>query len=121
VRVWKPEPAAWDSDWRNIAPGDLLTLTHNLGASVASCTVGLWFRDTTPGGSRINARGYGGMEIAGQFLGGTWQNLTENTITVVRSPQDAWADQVRVRLYLPDPPAWDSGWQFIASGASLAL
>ena len=117
VRVWIPNPPAWDSGWVNIAPNTLETLAHNLGGSVDDYTVGLWFRDTTPGGIGINTRCYGGLEAASQLRGTAWQNLTNTTIDVWRYPNDSWADQVRVRIFAPDPPDYDSGWMDVTAGA----
>ncbi len=50
-----------------------------------------------------------------------WQNLTDTTVQVVRRPDDTFADQVRVRIWTPDPPAWDSGWVDIAPGTLQTL
>jgi ligand-binding sensor domain-containing protein len=117
VRVWISDSPAWDSEWVDIAPGALETLTHNLGGNVEDYTVGMWFRDTTPGGMGINTRCYGGMEAAGQLRGAAWQSFTETTIDVLRYLNDDWADQVRVRIFAPGPPDYDSGWVGIAAGA----
>jgi len=121
VLVWIPDPPDWDSGWVDIAPGALKTLPHNLGGNVDDYTVGLWFKDTTPGGLGINTQGYGGLEVAGQLRGAAWQNLTNTTIDVLRYPNDPWADQVRVCIFVPDPPAWDSGWVDIATGTAVTL
>jgi len=117
VRVWLSDSPTWDSEWVDIAPGPLETLTHNLGGNVEDYTVGMWFRDTTPGGIGTNVRCYGGMEAAGQFRGAAWQNFTDTTIDVLRYAHDGWADQVRVRIFAPDPPDYDSGWVGVAAGA----
>jgi hypothetical protein len=117
VRVWIPDPPVWDSDWVDIAAGTPETLTHNLGGGVDNYVVGLWFRDTAPSGVGVNMRCYGGLEVGGQLRGATWQNFTNTTIDVWRYPNDAWADQVRVRISAPDPPDWDSGWADVAQGA----
>jgi len=117
VRVWIPDSPAWDSDWVDITPGTLETLTHDLGGNVEDYTVGLWFRDTAPVGAGINTRCYGGLEVDGQLRGATWQNFTNTTIDVWRYPNDGGADQVRVRIFAPDPPDYDSGWVDVAAGA----
>ena len=121
VQVWIPDPPDWESGWVDIAAGTLVTLTHNLGGNRNSYTVGLWFRDTTPGGSGMNIAGYGGLEMAGQIRGAGWQDLTNTTISIRRYPDDVWADQVRVRIFIPDPPDWDSGWVDIAAGTVVTL
>ncbi len=116
VSVWFSDPPAWDSGWVNIATDEVKSFTHNLGGNVDDYVVGLWFKDTTSGGIGINTRGYGGLEAGGQFRGAAWQNLTATTIDVLRYPNDGWADQVRVRIFVPDPPDWDSGWVDITPG-----
>ena len=116
LRIWIADPPAWDSGWVDIAPGTLETLAHNLGGDVDDYVVGLWFKDTTPGGIGVNARCYGGFEAGGQFRGAAWQNLTDTTIDVWRYLNDDWADQVRVRIFVPDPPDWDSGWVDLTPG-----
>jgi hypothetical protein len=121
VDVWLPDPPVWDSGWVDIASGTLETLTHELGGNVDDYTVGLWFMDTTPGGVGINTRCYGGLEAASQIRGAAWQNLTDTAIDVLRYPNDGWADRVRVRIFIPDPPAWDSGWVDIAPGTAEIL
>jgi hypothetical protein len=121
VHVWTPDSPAWDSGWENIAPGALMTLTHNLGGNQGDYVVDLWLRDTAPGGIGINSAGYGGLEMAGEIRGAGWQALTANTITVRRYRDDPWADQVRVRIFVPEPPTWDSGWVDIAAGAVVTL
>jgi len=119
VDVWKPDPPAWDSGWVDIAPGTLETLTHNLGGDVDDYTVGLWFKDTD--GIGVNTRCYGGLETDGQLRGAFWQNLTATTIEVYRFQDDTWADQVRVRIFIPDPPDYDSGWVDISPRQTITL
>jgi ligand-binding sensor domain-containing protein len=121
VHVWTADSPAWDSGWVDIAAGALMTLTHNVGGNQGGYVVDLWLRDTTPGGIGINAAGYGGLEMAGQIRGAGWQSLTASTITVRRYRDDIWADQVRVRIFVPEPPAWDSGWVNIAAGTVVTL
>jgi len=115
VRVWIPDPPVWDSDWVSIATDELRSLTHSVGGNVDDYVVGLWFKDTTPGGIGVNVRCYGGLEADGQRQGAAWQNLTNTTIDVLRYPNDDWADQVRVRIFVPDQPDWDSGWATVAT------
>ena len=115
VNVWIADPPAWDSGWVDIATDELKSLVHPVGGDVDDYVVGLWLKDTTPGGVGINARCYGGLEAAGQRHGAAWQNLTDATIDVLRYANDDWADQVRVRIFVPDPPDWDSGWTSVAT------
>jgi len=118
VRVWIPDPPAWDSDWVSVATDELKSLTHDLGGNVDDYVVGLWFKDTTSGGIGVNTRCYGGLEVGGQLRGAAWQNLTDTTIDVLRYRDDDWADQVRVRIFVPDLPDWDSGWATVATGTA---
>ncbi len=121
VRVWIPDPPVWDSGWVSMATDELKSLTHGLGGDVDDYTVGLWFKDTTPEGIGINTRCYGGFEASGQLRGEAWQNLTNATIDVLRYADDPWADQVRVRIFAPDPPDWDSGWTNVATDTANIL
>jgi len=113
--------AAWSSGWVDINPGETMTFTHNLGGNPDDYAVELWYQDTMPGGYGINHRGAGGLEAGGKYYGVHWQNLTDTTVQVVRRPDDTFADQVRVRIWTPDPPAWDSGWVDIAPGTLQTL
>lgn len=92
VRIWKPDPSAWDSGWVDINPGETKTFAHNLGGDVDDYTIGLWFKDTD--GIGINTRCYGGLGAGGKFYGANWENLTDTTINVFRRPDDIFADQV---------------------------
>ena len=118
VRVWIPDPPVWDSDWVSIATDELKSLTHPVGGNVDDYVVGLWFKDTTLDGIGINTRCYGGLEADGQRRGAAWQNLTSTPIAVLRYPNDDWADQVRVRSFVPDPPDWDSDWTSVATNTA---
>jgi hypothetical protein len=115
VDVWLADLPAWDSGWMDILPGTLERLPHPVGGNVDDYVVGLWFKDTTPGGIGINTRCYGGLEAGGQFHGAAWQNLTDTTIDVWRSGDDEGADQVRVRIFVPEEPDYDSAWMDIAT------
>ena len=121
VRVWITDPPVWDSEWVDIAPGTFQTLTHNLGGNVDDYVIGLGFKDTTVGGIGINTRCYGGLDAAGQQRGAAWRSLTNTTIDVLRYSSDGWADQVRVRIFVPDPPDWDSDWVDINRSDTMAL
>ncbi len=117
VNVWFADPPVWDSDWVSIATDEMRSLTHSLGGDVDDYVVGLWLKDTTPGGIGVNTRCYGGFEAGGQLRGAAWQNFTDTAIEVLRYRDDPWADQVRVRIFAPDPPDWDSGWVDLTPGA----
>jgi len=111
----------WDSGWVDINCGQTMTFTHNLGGDPAGYAVDLWCRDTRPGGLGIHHRAYGGMEVGGFLHGAAWQNLTDTTIAVFRYPLDAFVTQVRVRIWIPDPPEYDSGWVNIGIGQVMTL
>jgi len=106
----------WDSGWVEIAQGEILTLTHNLGGDPALYGVDLIFRDTRPEAYGVHQRAYGGMGVGTQLHGANWQNLTAQTISIHRQINDAAIAQVRVRLWRPDPPAYDSDWQNMRVG-----
>ncbi len=117
VNIWFADPPVWDSGWVSIATDEARSLAHNLDENVDDYVVGMWFKDTTPAGIGINTRCYGGFEAGGQLRGAAWQNFTDTTIEVLRYRDDPWADQVRVRIFAPDPPDWDSGWVDLTPGA----
>ncbi len=121
VRVWVPDNLSWESDWQDIAQGEPLSLDHNVGGDPELYTVGMKFQDTAPGGLGLNSRAAGGLEIGGQRLGAAWQNLTAQSISVVRLQEDQFADRVYVSIYQPEPPTWDSGWQDAPLGQELVL
>jgi hypothetical protein len=111
----------WDSGWTNIATGTATVFTHNLGGDPALYAVDLWQRDTRSDGLGIHHRAYGGMNVAGQRHGVHWQNLMDSTITVVRWPDDVATSQIRLRIWVPDPPLYDSGWVDINPNETLTL
>jgi uncharacterized repeat protein (TIGR01451 family) len=114
LRIWILEPFDYDSGWVNIQAGQMITRTHNLGGDVDDYTVGIKFRDTTPGGLGIHHYAFGGLEAGGQFQGAAWQNLTNTTIQVLRFGADPAVHQVRVFIIRPDPPDYDSDWVDVA-------
>jgi len=114
--------SGWSSDWITVTPGTVVTLTHDLGGDPDDYAVELWFMDTDAGGYGINARAYGSLEAGWNYYGATWLNLTSNTIQVARSPDDVFADQVHVRVWVPDPlPEYCSDWTPIAQGQTLVF
>ncbi len=119
VKVWVVPPPDYDSGWQNIAPGTTLTFHHNQGVAPENLNVSLWFSGTVSG---INHFAYGGLTHGSAELGAYWFQLTNNTVSVYRRPDDLTTEQVRVVVLQPDsPPAYDSlvalgGWQNIAQG-----
>lgn len=116
VRVWEvPDPPDYDSEWVNINQGETITISHNVGITAEDLTVGLWFSGTVRG---IHHFAFGGLAVDGlqRMLGAHWQNLTTNTVQVIRHPHDTDAEQVRVIAVAGAPPDYDSGWQSVVAG-----
>ena len=126
-------PMAWafsggpnyDSGWHSLAQDEAKTLTHNLGGDTDHYIVDMQFRSGATSG--VNHRYYGGADFGPNPPGGTnaddrvgayWRSLTDSTITVYRRPEDIYAPQVRIRIWVDPFPAWDSGWINLAPGAS---
>ncbi|HNT24693.1 MAG TPA: hypothetical protein PKM21_10035 [Anaerolineales bacterium] len=119
------EPAAantaWNSGWVNIAQGQMITLTHNLGGDVDDYAVEMWFLDTD-NDLGMNRRNYGGAEAGGQWYGAHWERLTNTTISVYRQPNDNAADRVRLLVYIPEEePDYDSGWTAIDAAETIVF
>jgi len=110
----------YDSGWVEIAPGEIITLTHDLGGDPGLYAADLWFRDTRLDGLGIHQRGYGGIEMDGVREGARWQNLTPTLVRVRRHPEDVACSEVRMRLWRATPD-YDSGWLNIAAGEELLL
>lgn len=122
VRIWVPDtPTLYDSGWVEIEPGQDLMLTHNVGGNPEEYTVGMRFRNPSPGGVGVNVRAAGGLDAGDLKLGAAWEKLTDSSIHVFRFPNDTFAPQVRVTIYQPDPPSYDSGWQAVGPGSRLTL
>ncbi|MGC9393696.1 MAG: hypothetical protein ACP5J4_02440 [Anaerolineae bacterium] len=120
-----PQPEAltaattgWGSDWVAINPGQIITLTHNIGGNPDDYTVQLWFLDLDDGYG-VNIRGYGGIEAGGHFYGAAWQNLNASTVQIIRHADDTFADRVFIRIWIPDPfPEYCSDWTTMTLGAT---
>jgi len=105
VRIIKNPPATiYDSGWLDIAAGDLITLTHDVGLNIGASRVGLQWRDTSepPASFGQNMLWAGGEEVGDQFFGGHWQNLNNSTIEVYRQPDGSRPAEVRVRIWSPE-------------------
>jgi hypothetical protein len=127
VRVFEPVPSGSSADggWKAISPGQTLTFNHNLGITPRKLTVGLWFKDTTVGPTSMGIHhfGYGGLAINAsmRMFGAHWHNLTKNTVSVTRHPDDTRIHEVRFIVVEADTPAYDSLWQPISQGQSVVL
>ena len=118
VRIHRPDPPVdYGSPWTAIQPGQALAFTHNLGGDADDLVAGIWFSGTVG----INQRALGGMEVAGPQYGAYWDNLDASRILVNRLPDDHFAQQVRVVVNRPDPPAFDSDWVDVAPGESRTI
>jgi len=113
----------WASSWMPIAPGTALALTHNLGGDPDDYAIQLWFRESADG-IGIHNRGYGGDEFGdpSQYRGAFWQQLTGQSITVVRMADDLLVEEVRVWVWVPDPlPDYCSPWTDLPPGQTQDL
>ncbi len=117
----------YDSGWVSLAQDEAKTLTHNLGGDTDDYVVDMEYKST---GSGINQRYYGGADFGATTFSGTreddrvgayWRSLTTSTIGVYRRPEDTYAEQVRIRIWVDPYPGWDSGWVSLTPGASTTL
>jgi hypothetical protein len=127
INVWIPPTSttAYPGPWENIAPGETITLNHNLAITATDLVVSLWFSNTSLG---IHQYAYGGLSVnpLTGTLGAYWHNLTNNTVRVTRFPSDTVVEQVRVDVVYGAPPDYDSlvdrsGWQPIALGTTFVF
>jgi hypothetical protein len=118
--------ASYDSGWVAITQDEAKVLTHNLGGNSGSYVVDLQFKNA---GNGINQRYYGGNDFGTQItlgnpddrVGAYWRSLTTSAITVYRRPEDTFAEQVRVRIWVDAAPDYDSGWIALAAGGPAPL
>ena len=121
VRIRVVDAPDYDSGWRDIAEGEVMTLTHNLGGNPEDYTCSLWFEDEQ-GAMGVHSYRFGGAEEGGSFYGAHWQNLTDASVRVFRAPDEALVDRVRLRIVkAPPAPDYDSGWQPIDPGGTLTM
>jgi hypothetical protein len=119
INVWIPPTSTttFPGQWENIAPGETITIQHNLAITATDLVVSLWFSNTSLG---IHQYAYGGLSVnpLTGTLGAFWHHLTTNTVQVTRFLSDTVAEQVRVDVVYGAPPDYDSlvtqsGWQNI--------
>ena len=127
-RFWKVPAPNYDSGWRSVAADGLLTLYHNLGGDATTYMVDMQYRDTA--GDGINHRYYGGADFGtipapghavDHRVGAYWRTLTSTSIVVYRRPEDTYAPQVRIRIWMMPKPDYDSGWRALAAGGTEPL
>jgi hypothetical protein len=113
--------ADYDSGWVGLEQDATKTLVHNLGGSTNTYVVDMQYRNSLTEG--INQRNYGGVDLgavpspgqaANDRVGAYWRSLTSASITVYRRPEDTYAEQVRIRIWIDAAPDYDSGWFTIA-------
>jgi hypothetical protein len=104
VRVWVVPDANYDSGWVDLAKGGSTVLEHDVGDASNPLYLHLEFKDNDYG-SAINQWCYGRVTIPGgagpYHYGATWHNLSADSVTVSRGSGDLYADQVRVRIWIP--------------------
>jgi hypothetical protein len=107
----------YDSEWVSLGQDEAKTLTHNLGGSVDNYVVDMQYR--ARGVDGINLRYYGGADFGihpapghaeDDRVGAYWRSLNATDITVYRRPEDTYAEQVRIRIWIDPVPNFDSGW-----------
>lgn len=106
VRVTITRPTSrpvWDSDWKNLTAGGLLTLNHNIGGNIKQYVVRFQYKSAANG---LNNRGVGIKTVGASKVGAIWQELTTKAISVVRGDGDPFAEQARVRIFVPGTPAF---------------
>jgi len=121
VLIFVPRKRGYDSDWQEITPGQVMTLTHNLGGNADGYTAGVEFYDSDPNGLGIHQFAAGGLEHDGLWEGAAFQHLTSSTVQVVRFADDVHASRVRMVINRVESPTYDSGWQSVAPGEALTL
>ncbi|MCD6555133.1 MAG: hypothetical protein J7M16_14135 [Anaerolineae bacterium] len=126
VRIWTDSIAPdYDSGWVSLTAGAAATpLTHSLGGNPDDYVVDMQYKTT---GSGVNQRYYGGTDFGSKSFNGTkedermgayWRSLSSTSITVYRRPDDTYASQVRVRIWVRPNPTYDSGWVSLTAGAA---
>lgn len=120
VRIWKVPNPAYDSGWVPINPGGVAELMHNLGGDPEAYLVDLTMRN----GSSIHQRYLGGDVCPGASspaVGAYWSDLDANGIKVRRLNQDGDCPEIRIRIFVPPAPDYDSGWVGLAAGTGINL
>jgi hypothetical protein len=114
----------YDSGWVALAQDEAQTLSHNLGGDTDDYVVDMQYRCSSSG---VNQRYYGGADFGAEPPAGTtkddrvgayWRGLTASSITVYRRPEDIYAPEVRIRIWVDPIPGWDSGWVSLTPGGA---
>jgi hypothetical protein len=94
--------ANYNSGWVAIAPGQEITLTHNLRGDVNYYVIDLQFKETATAAYGIHGKGFGGWHYGtdGTTRGVYWHSLTTTQIKVYRHKDDFRTDEVRIRIWV---------------------
>lgn len=118
----------YDSGWISLETDQALMLIHNLGGDTDDYVVDMQYRTDDVNG--VNQRYYGGVDFGAKAFSGTmndkrvsayWRSLTTSSITVYRRPDDIYAEQIRIRIWLSPSPDYDSGWIDLVAGAAATV
>lgn len=121
IRIWTSRRPKFDSGWVPVDPGGGHQFEHNLRGDTDAYFIDLTFRDTASGsGAGVNRWGYGGDAWydngSGSIhsRGGSWSNPTSTVVQAFRKPNDTGADEMRMRIWIPPQPEFDSGWEVLS-------
>ena len=123
VRLFRRQNPDYDSGWQSIAAAGALVIDHGLGGPWNDLVVDVQLKDTAVSGMGVNHRGFGGDRIPvtatdSVHAGTHWYELTGSRVMVYRHGWDAYADQVRVRVWQDRAPKYDSGWTNLPIGVT---
>lgn len=116
---------SYDSGWIYLGQDESKTLTHNLGGDMDDYVIDMQYRASDVNG--INLRYYGGADFGNKpapghseddRVGAYWRSLNTTNVTVYRRPEDTYAEQVRIRIWIDTGPDYDSGWVALTPGAA---
>jgi len=127
IRIWVDRLPNYNSGWQTIAVNTSMSFTHSLGGSVDDYVVDMQFQSTNSG---INQRYFGGADFGSKIgsigsvddrVGAYWRSLSSTAVSVYRRPEDTYAEQVRIRIWVRPRPAYDSGWVSISKDVAVPL
>jgi hypothetical protein len=116
VRIFVDSAPDYDSNWFDISAGSTTGLIHNVGGSAGDYIVDMQFKNTAFG---INQCYYGGCDFGDEEAEGLrengrvgvyWRGLSNSALFVHRRPEDDFASQVRVRIFVRPKATFDSDW-----------
>jgi hypothetical protein len=131
VRIWcfwSPPVPNYDSGWVAFDQNQAIGLSHNIGGDADDYFVDMQYRGASFSG--VNQRYYGGADFGANVtdgvseddrVGAYWRSLNNSSIVVYRLPEDIYAPEVRIRIWVMPRPDYDSGWIALAPGTSQEL